>query len=45
MDNFTHKLEHWMYKIKMFFKKLGRKNSYIRRPKVRSDPHLGVLSR
>jgi len=40
------KLEHLVYKIKMFFKKLSRRNSMIRRPKVvRSDPHLGVLSR
>jgi hypothetical protein len=39
------KLEHWIYKIKMFFKKLSRRNSMIRRPRTRSDPHLGVLSR
>jgi hypothetical protein len=36
-----HKLEHIWYKIKMFFKK----HNMLRRPKVRSDPHLGVLSR
>lgn len=37
-----HKLEHIWYKIKMFF---NRHNSMIRKPKMRSDPHLGVLSR
>lgn len=39
------KLKHWVYKIKMFFKKLERRNTPIRRPIVRSYPHLGVLSR
>ena len=39
------KLEHWIYKIKMFFKKLRKRNSMIRKPITLSDPHLGVLSR
>lgn len=36
----------WRSKFTLFFKKLGRQNIIIiRRPIVRSDPHLGILSR
>lgn len=34
----------WRSKFTLFFKKLGRQN-IIRRPIVRSDSHLGILSR
>lgn len=40
-----HELEYSWCKIKIFFRKLKRRNSLIRRPKTLSDPHLGVLSR
>lgn len=38
----------WRTKFTLFFKKLGRQNiniNIIRKPTVRSDPHLGILSR
>lgn len=40
---FIKKMKHILYKVKMFFRKYNK--SLIRKNIIRTDPHLGTLSR